>query len=94
MTSNEFEVGYSFHFRINSFANPCHLTMQNSDNTLRTRPIAVGQLRAFEAVARYLNFRVAADELSLTQSAVSRRFSRLSRKWAPHFSCATPARSK
>ena len=39
----------------------------------RTRPIGVGHLRAFEAVARHLNFRVAAEELSLTQSAVSRQ---------------------
>jgi len=44
-----------------------------SENKLRTRPISVGQLRAFEAVARHLNFRAAADELSLTQSAVSRQ---------------------
>ncbi|MES2880152.1 MAG: LysR substrate-binding domain-containing protein [Pseudomonadota bacterium] len=47
--------------------------MQHSENSLRTRPISVGQLRAFEAVARHLNFRAAADELSLTQSAVSRQ---------------------
>lgn len=40
---------------------------------LRTRPIAVGHLRALEAVARHLNFRAAAEELSLTQSAVSRQ---------------------
>ena len=39
----------------------------------RTRPIGVGHLRAFEAVARHLNFRAAADELFLTQSAVSRQ---------------------
>jgi len=39
----------------------------------RSRPIGVGHLRAFEAVARHLNFRAAADELSLTQSAVSRQ---------------------
>ncbi len=40
---------------------------------IRNRPVAVGQLRAFEAVARHLNFRAAAEELSLTQSAVSRQ---------------------
>ena len=40
---------------------------------LRTRPIAMGHLRALEAVARHLNFRAAAEELSLTQSAVSRQ---------------------
>ena len=39
----------------------------------RSRPIAAGQLRAFAAVARHLNFRAAADELALTQSAVSRQ---------------------
>ena len=39
----------------------------------RTRPISAGHLRAFDAVARHLNFRAAADELSLTQSAVSRQ---------------------
>ena len=44
-----------------------------SDRPLRGRPIAVGQLRALEAVARHLNFRAAAQELSLTQSAVSRQ---------------------
>jgi len=33
----------------------------------------VGHLRAFEAVARHLNFRAASEELSLTQSAVSRQ---------------------
>jgi LysR family glycine cleavage system transcriptional activator len=51
--------------------------MQHSETTLRTRPISVGQLRAFEAVARHLNFRVAADELALTQSAVSRQIQSL-----------------
>jgi len=44
---------------------------------LRSRPIAVGHLRAFLAVARYLNFRAAADELALTQSAVSRQIQAL-----------------
>ena len=44
---------------------------------LRSRPIAVGHLRAFEAVARHLNFRAAAEELALTQSAVSRQIQAL-----------------
>ncbi len=44
---------------------------------LRSRPIAVGQLRAFDAVARHLNFRAAAEELALTQSAVSRQIQAL-----------------
>lgn len=51
--------------------------MQHSENHLRTRPISVGQLRAFEAVARHLNFRAAAEDLSLTQSAVSRQIQAL-----------------
>lgn len=45
----------------------------HSDTPMRSRPIAVGHLRALEAVARHLNFRAAAEELSLTQSAVSRQ---------------------
>lgn len=44
---------------------------------LRTRPISVGQLRAFTAVARHLNFRAASEELALTQSAVSRQIQAL-----------------
>ncbi len=43
----------------------------------RTRPLGAGHLRAFEAVARHLNFRAAAEELSLTQSAVSRQIQAL-----------------
>src|SRR4029453_13493921 len=42
-------------------------------NTVRHRPLSVGSLRAFEAVARRLSFSDAADELHLTQSAVSRQ---------------------
>ena len=47
--------------------------MQHSPSPLRTRPIGAGQLRAFEVVARHLNFRAAAEEMSLTQPAVSRQ---------------------
>ena len=43
----------------------------------RTRPISAGHLRAFDAVARHLNFRAAAEEMSLTQSAVSRQIQAL-----------------
>ena len=48
-----------------------------SPSTLRTRPVAMGHWRAFLAVARHLNFRAAADELALTQSAVSRQIQSL-----------------
>jgi DNA-binding transcriptional LysR family regulator len=44
-----------------------------SDSITRSRPLSAGHLRALEAVARHLNFRAAADELALTQSAVSRQ---------------------
>ena len=43
----------------------------------RTRPISMSYLRAFDAVARHLNFRVAAEDLALTQSAVSRQIQAL-----------------
>jgi LysR family transcriptional regulator, glycine cleavage system transcriptional activator len=46
-------------------------------NTVRRRPLSVGPIRAFEAVSRHLSFRAAADELSLTQSAVSRQIQAL-----------------
>ncbi|MEO8543850.1 MAG: LysR substrate-binding domain-containing protein [Burkholderiaceae bacterium] len=47
--------------------------MHQIDYRLRTRALSAGHLRAFEAVARNLNFRAAAEELALTQSAVSRQ---------------------
>jgi len=46
-------------------------------NTPRRRPLSVGPIRAFEAVSRHLSFRAAADELSLTQSAISRQIQSL-----------------
>jgi LysR family glycine cleavage system transcriptional activator len=46
-------------------------------NSPRRRPLSVGPIRAFEAVSRHLNFRAAADELSLTQSAISRQIQSL-----------------
>lgn len=42
-------------------------------NPPRQRPLAVGPLRAFEAVARLLSFRAAGEELHLTQPAISRQ---------------------
>lgn len=42
-------------------------------NAPRQRPLSIGPLRAFEAVARLLSFRAAAEELHLTQPAISRQ---------------------
>ncbi|WP_165493103.1 LysR substrate-binding domain-containing protein [Hylemonella gracilis] len=42
-------------------------------NPIRQRPLSVGPLRAFEAVARRASFRAAAEELHLTQPAISRQ---------------------
>ncbi len=42
-------------------------------NAPRHRPLSVGNLRAFEAVARLLSFRAAAEELHLSQPAISRQ---------------------
>lgn len=44
-----------------------------SINPARRRPLALDSLRSFEAVARRLSFSAAADELHVTQSAVSRQ---------------------
>ena len=54
-----------------------HGMNQSTKPALRTRAISVGYLRAFEAVAKHLNFRVASEELALTQSAVSRQIQSL-----------------
>jgi DNA-binding transcriptional LysR family regulator len=51
--------------------------MMHSQTHLRSRPISAGHLRAFEAVARHLNFRAASEEMALTQSAVSRQIQAL-----------------
>ena len=51
--------------------------MQQPSVHLRTRAISAGNLRTFAAVARHLNFRAAAEELALTQSAVSRQIQAL-----------------
>jgi len=57
--------------------NPHQSAVQHSQTHLRSRPISAGHLRAFEAVARHLNFRAAAEEMALTQSAVSRQIQAL-----------------
>jgi LysR family glycine cleavage system transcriptional activator len=46
-------------------------------NKVPHRPLAVGPLRAFEAVARRLSFSAAAEELFLTQPAISRQIKTL-----------------
>jgi len=51
--------------------------MQHHHTALRTRSIAVGHLRAFLALTQHLNFRAAAEELALTQSAVTRQIQAL-----------------
>jgi LysR family glycine cleavage system transcriptional activator len=42
-------------------------------NHVRQRPLGVGPIRAFEAVARRSSFRAAGEELHLTQPAISRQ---------------------
>ncbi|HOB95943.1 MAG TPA: LysR substrate-binding domain-containing protein [Aquabacterium sp.] len=46
-------------------------------NHSQRRPLSLDGLRAFEAVARRLSFSAAADELHLTQSAISRQIKAL-----------------
>jgi LysR family transcriptional regulator, glycine cleavage system transcriptional activator len=48
--------------------------------TARRRPIGLASLRGFESAARHLSFTVAAEELHLTQSAVSRQIASLERE--------------
>lgn len=59
-------------------------------NEGRHRPLSLGSLRAFEAVARLLSFSEAAEELHVTQSAVSRQIKGLEDELgAPLFSRGT-----
>jgi LysR family transcriptional regulator, glycine cleavage system transcriptional activator len=51
--------------------------MKPNSMSPRSRNIGLGHLRAFDAVARHLNFRSAAEALSLTQPAVSRQIQAL-----------------
>ncbi len=46
----------------------------------RRRPIQLATLRGFEAAARRLSFTLAADELALTQSSISRQIGALERQ--------------
>ena len=59
-------------------------------NRLTHRPLAVGPLRAFEAVARRSSFSAAAKELHLTQPAISRQIKGLENELgAPLFNRGT-----
>ena len=44
---------------------------------IRQKPIDVGYIRTFARLAQHLNYRVVADELALTQSAISRQIQAL-----------------
>jgi LysR family glycine cleavage system transcriptional activator len=58
--------------------------------TLRQRPLQLDHLRTFDAVARRLSFSAAADELHLTQSAISRQIKALEQELgAPLFNRGT-----
>ena len=58
--------------------------------TLRQRPLQLDHLRTFDAVARRLSFSAAANELHLTQSAISRQIKALEEDLgAPLFSRGT-----
>jgi LysR family glycine cleavage system transcriptional activator len=46
----------------------------------RRRPLALGALRGFDAAARHLSFTLAADELLLTQSSISRQIAAVERQ--------------
>jgi LysR family glycine cleavage system transcriptional activator len=54
-----------------------HIQAKSNGATMRSRPLSLVRFRALEAVARHLNFRAAAQELALTQSAVSRQIQSL-----------------
>lgn len=59
-------------------------------NSIRQRPLPLDNLRAFEAVARRLSFRQAAEELHLTQPAISRQIKALEEELgAPLFNRGT-----
>src|SRR5512138_1171580 len=53
--------------------------MKGRSNT-RRRPVGLASLRGFEASARLLSFTLAARELNLTQSSISRQVAALERQ--------------
>ena len=54
-----------------------HLMVKVPVRGRRRRPISLAALRGFDAAARHLSFTLAADELSLTQSSISRQIATL-----------------
>jgi len=54
--------------------------MVQSPARRRRRPLALASLRGFESAARHLSFTLAADELALTQSSISRQVASLERQ--------------
>lgn len=56
------------------------MTTRAPRRSARRRPIAAGALRGFEASGRLLSFTLAADELNLTQSSISRQVAALERQ--------------
>lgn len=55
---------------------------------------SLASLRAFEAVARHLSFTRAAEELGMTQAAVSYQIRMLKSVWARRCFCANRAGGK
>ena len=51
-----------------------------TSSSKRRRPVGLAPLRGFEAAARQLSFTLAAQELSLTQSSISRQIAELERQ--------------
>jgi len=54
--------------------------MSKPPSTRRRRPVGLAPLRGFEAAARRLSFTLAAQELNLTQSSISRQIAELERQ--------------
>ncbi len=52
----------------------------------------LGALRAFEAAARHLSFKAAADELGVTPTAISHQIRQLEESCGPPFSAGGPGR--
>lgn len=54
--------------------------MAQSSVRRRRRPVGLASLRGFESAARHLSFTLAAEELALTQSSISRQVASLERQ--------------